>query len=121
MCTQYAYYAAAFAMGCYCNMRALKLSNVDTIIVFKSMSPLVVSILEYSFLGRSLPSLRSVIALCVILSGAVSYMLHDQQYETQGIAAFTWCGLYLACICFLMTYGKYLVSDVKMETWTRVL
>ena len=44
---------------------------VDTIICFRASIPLVVAIIEYIFLGRELPTLRSWISL----SGAASQLL----------------------------------------------
>ena len=54
----YAVYSGGFALGIYCNMQALSMSNVETIIVFRSCCPLAVSFLEYLFLGRQFPGPR---------------------------------------------------------------
>ena len=117
----YALYSAGFALGIYCNMKALAVSNVETIIVFRSCCPLAVSFLEYQFLGRELPSGRSLFALLMILFGAFSYVATDKEFSMNGYSAYTWSFAYFVVICFQMTYGKYLVSEVKMEMWTRVL
>jgi uncharacterized membrane protein len=48
----YLIYNVLFAFGIYANMRSLSSSNVETVIVFRSLSPLIVSFLDWLFLGR---------------------------------------------------------------------
>jgi hypothetical protein len=48
----YLLYTMMFALGIYANMRSLSTSNVETVIVFRSLSPLIVSFLDWKFLGR---------------------------------------------------------------------
>ena len=48
----YLVYTIFFALGIYANMRSLSSSNVETVIVFRSLSPLIVSVLDWLFLGR---------------------------------------------------------------------
>eukprot|EP01134_Creolimax_fragrantissima_P006456 CFRG6456T1 len=80
----YAYYTVAFTMGVYSNMRALANSNVETVIVFRALTPLAVSGLDYMFLGRDLPSTRSLLALCSIVAGAFIYVYGDNQFGVEG-------------------------------------
>jgi drug/metabolite transporter (DMT)-like permease len=69
----YMYYIVAFAMGVYCNMKSLTLSNVETVIVFKALSPCVVALLDVMFLGREYPSKRSWSGIGLIVLGAYGY------------------------------------------------
>lgn len=62
-------YTVAFVLGVYCNMRALENSNVETVIIFRSCTPLAVSLCDYIFLGRELPSKRALASLCTIAFG----------------------------------------------------
>jgi drug/metabolite transporter (DMT)-like permease len=62
----YAIYTVAFVLGVYCNMRALESANVETVIIFRSCTPLAVAVCDYLFLGRELPSRRSTLALSTI-------------------------------------------------------
>lgn len=66
----YSVYTVAFVLGVYCNMRALENSNVETVIIFRSCTPLAVAICDWIFLGRELPSRRSTVSLCTIGFGA---------------------------------------------------
>lgn len=87
----YSYYVGMFVCTIYCNMKvplflvypgfvhaeackvcaiaaqALEFSNVETIIVFRACVPLVVAILDWGFMGRQLPSLRSSLSLAILV------------------------------------------------------
>lgn len=55
----YALYIVAFVTCIFANMKALENSNVETVIVFRACSPLAVTVVEYFFMDRSWPSMRS--------------------------------------------------------------
>lgn len=65
----YALYVVAFVLGVYTNMRALENSNVETVIIFRSCTPLAVAMCDFIFLGRELPNKRSMAALLTIAAG----------------------------------------------------
>jgi GDP-mannose transporter len=117
----YFIYSCGFAAGLFFNMKALAVSNIETIIVFRSCCPLVVAMAEYMYLGRAFPSIRSLSALLLILVGAMLYVYTDKEFAMSGISAYFWCFAYFLTICFQLTYGKYLITEIKMEMWTRVL
>lgn len=112
----YLIYVAGFALGCYANMQALAISNVETIIVFRTCAPLAVGILDWLFLGRELPSKRSTCALVLILFGALCYVNADKQFALLGVHAYFWVSFYFLTLCFSMTYGKHLVNSVELES-----
>jgi drug/metabolite transporter (DMT)-like permease len=112
----YLLYTVAFSLGVYCNMMSLSLSNVETVIVFRALAPLLVSIFDAMFLGREWPSLRSWGALSVIALGAYGYAMTDEQFQSQGVQAYFWPTLYLFVISFEMAYGKKITSGVDMKT-----
>ncbi len=112
----YLVYTVAFSTGVYTNMMCLSTSNVETVIVARALSPLVVSFLDPIFLGRELPSKRSVFALTLIVFGAMGYARTDEKFINQGMSAYFWPFLYLIMITFEMVYGKKIVSDVKFKT-----
>lgn len=86
----YLYYIVAFAMGVYCNMRSLSVSNVETVIVFRALSPCVVAMLDAAFLGREYPSKRSWTGIGLIVMGAYGYASFDEEFQTQGMSAYFW-------------------------------
>ena len=83
----YALYIVAFVAAIYANMQALAHSNVETVIVFRACSPIAVSIVEYLFMDRAWPSLRSSISLCTVAFGAILYCQSDSQLALNGIGA----------------------------------
>lgn len=109
-------YICSFNLSLYSNGRALAASNIETVIVFRSLSPLCVSVLDWLFLGRELPEVRSVLALLGLVVGAIGYVMADSQFTVQGFSAYTWVCLNLAGIVFEMTYGKRLISGVQFRS-----
>lgn len=115
-CKPYMIYTVAFSTGVYTNMRCLNASNVETVIVARALSPLVVSFLDAIFLGRELPSNRSLGALGMIVLGAFGYASTDKEFINQGLSAYFWPLLYLIIITFEMVYGKQVIRSVKFKT-----
>jgi len=64
----YALYIVAFVAAIYANMKALSHSNVETVIVFRACTPISVTIVEYLFMDRAWPSVRSCLSLCESLT-----------------------------------------------------
>jgi hypothetical protein len=72
--------------------------------------PLVVCVLDWAFLGRKLPSLRSMCALLVVAAGCAGYVLTDRAFKLNGWGAYTWVSAYFVIISFEMAYGKHIVG-----------
>mmetsp|Transcript_69278 Transcript_69278/g.166124 ORF Transcript_69278/g.166124 Transcript_69278/m.166124 type:complete len:365 (+) Transcript_69278:83-1177(+) len=108
-------YIAGFVMCLYTNGKALSVSNMETLIVFRACSPLCVSVLDFVFLGREFPSLRSLAALFGVIFGAVMYMQADGEFAMHGITAYNWALLNLISIVFEMVYAKALISNIAFE------
>lgn len=118
----YAVYVVIFSCSIYFNMRALEGSNIETIIVFRSITPLVVCLLDYLFMDRAAPTLRSAGGLVMILVGAYVYVINDHAFTVNGLAAYFWVLAYFFSLCFLMTYGKVITDSVQMVSmWGPVL
>ena len=106
----YLYYTGMFVGSIYTNMKALQHANVETIIVFRSCCPLVVAIIEWGFMGRQLPSLRSWLALLVLVGGCAGYVLTDRAFKINGFGAYTWVTAYFMILSVEMAYGKHIVG-----------
>eukprot|EP01041_Mallomonas_annulata_P005560 gene5559-11190_t len=118
----YSLYIVAFVAAIYANMRALALSNVETVIVFRACTPIAVSFIEFFFMNRAWPSIRSTMSLAAVGAGAVFYCMSDSQFLLEGLGAYSWVFAYFFLITFEMTYGKKLTSSVKMDSvWGPVL
>lgn len=116
----YGIYVVLFMCGIYANMRALQTSNVETVIVARACTPLIVSLLEYQFLGRQAPSVRSTMAMLTIVLGAFYYVVNDGKYEEQGASSYNWAGLYMILIAIEMTFGKHVKNKVETTLWESV-
>lgn len=106
----YLLYVAMFVTTIYCNFKVLEVSNVETLIVARSCVPCLVALLEYAFLGRQLPSCRSWLAMLVMCSGAVGYVMSDAGLEMAGLTAYTWITVYFLVVAVESAYGKHIVG-----------
>jgi hypothetical protein len=91
-------------------VQALQFSNVETIIVFRACCPLVVSLLDYGFLGRQLPSASSTLALLLLVAGAAGYVASDAAFRLTGWTAYSWATAYFCIISVEMAYGKHIIG-----------
>jgi drug/metabolite transporter (DMT)-like permease len=98
----YLVYTVFFSTGVYCNMRSLNISNVETVIVFRALSPAIVALLDALFLGREWPSKRSWAALLTLVIGAYGYASYDEKFQSQGYKAYFWPTLYTVVIALEM-------------------
>ena len=115
-------YVVAFSLGTWSNMKVLMVANVETIIVFRACSPIVVSFFDYWCYGRAVPSPRSLVAMLTILAGALSYVLNDREFQVQGLAAYTWVAVWFTLLVFQLCYGKHLVTGLGLTSmWSSVL
>lgn len=112
----YLLYTVFFSTGVYCNMRSLNIANVETVIVFRALTPVLVALLDALFLGREWPSNRSWVGLVTLVAGAYGYASHDEKFQTQGYSAYFWPSLYTIIIALEMAYGKSIVKSVPLET-----
>jgi solute carrier family 35 protein len=101
----------------FSGMKALQYCNVETFIVFRASMPVVLSVVDYVFLGRSLPTLRSGFMLLGLLLGAVGYALTESGFEVKG---YMWIGIWYVIFCIDFAYIKFVVENVKMSTYGRV-
>ena len=78
----------AFLGTIYSNIKVLQYANVETFIVFRSSTPLLISIADYAMMGREFPSRRSMLCLIIILLGAIGYVKSDSNFQMRG---YFWC------------------------------
>lgn len=102
----------------FANIKILQHANVETFIVFRASTPLVLSVLETHYLGRDLPTKQSVFILIVLLLGALSYMQAEQSQLTYD--SMFWVVVWFTLFCFDQIYIKHVVNTVEMTTWGRV-
>jgi GDP-mannose transporter len=110
--------AVAFLGAIFTNIKTLQYANVETFIVFRASTPIIVSIADFLFLGRELPSTRSWVSLLGLVVGAGGYVMTDHAYHVSG---YFWVCVWYCVFCFDQIYIKHAVDSVKMESnWGRV-
>jgi len=110
--------ALIFVATIFTNMKSLEHANVETFMVFRFSTPLCISIADFMFLGRKLPSPRSWVCLLALLMGAVGYATTDAAFVVKGYA---FCFLWYFIFCCDQIYLKHITNTVKMESnWGRV-
>lgn len=111
--------AIAFLLCLVANIKVLQISNVETIIVFRSTTPLLIGLCEWLWLGRQLPSLRSWAALgaLFVFSGLYAYL--DAELS---VGVYSWVAAWYVLFCFNQLYVKLVTDEVAVITnWERVL
>uniref|UniRef100_A0A7S2U136 Sugar phosphate transporter domain-containing protein n=1 Tax=Lotharella oceanica TaxID=641309 RepID=A0A7S2U136_9EUKA len=114
----YTLVAVAFLSTIYTNIKTLQYANVETFIVFRASTPILVSVADWWFLGRELPSFRSSMCLLGLLLGACGYVLFDKNFEVNG---YIWVMVWYSVFCFDQVYLKHAADTVKMQSnWGKV-
>jgi len=116
-------YMVSFVLALYSSGRAIQNSNVETVIVFKACTPMLVAVLDYVFLGRQLPSTQSWMALGGMAGSVIGYVLTDSEFLLNGVSTYGWVTLYVLAVVFESTYGKRLCQNVKFNApvWGQVM
>lgn len=114
---KYAGVVAGFAGVLMANMKVLQYANVETFIVFRSSTPLIISLLDYVYLGRELPSCRSWACLIALTLGSVGYVISDHGFR---LRAYIWVVVWYCFFLFDAIYIKYVCDTVEMSAWGRV-
>ncbi|GMI84279.1 golgi nucleotide sugar transporter 4, GDP-fucose transporter 1 [Hibiscus trionum] len=110
--------ALVFYLAIFTNTNLLRHANVDTFIVFRSLTPLLVALADTTFRRQPCPSKSTFVSLLVILGGAVGYVATDSAFT---LTAYSWAFAYLATITTEMVYIKHMVMNLGLNTWGFVL
>ncbi|KAL6511569.1 GDP-fucose transporter 1 [Orobanche gracilis] len=108
--------AFVFYLAIFTNTNLLRHANVDTFIVFRSLTPLLVAIADTVFRKQLCPSRLTFFSLAVILGlgGAVGYVATDNGFS---LTAYSWAFAYLVTITTEMVYIKHMVTNLGLNTW----
>ncbi|KAF8400711.1 hypothetical protein HHK36_014011 [Tetracentron sinense] len=110
--------ATVFYLAIFTNTNLLRHANVDTFIVFRSLTPLLVAIADTAFRKQPCPSKLTFVSLLIILGGAVGYVATDSGFT---LTAYSWAVAYLVTITTEMVYIKHMVTNLGLNTWGFVL
>lgn len=109
--------AIVFYLAIFTNTNLLRHANVDTFIVFRSLTPLLVAIADTAFRKQPCPSKFTFLSLVAILGGAVGYVATDSGFT---LTAYSWAFAYLITITTEMVYIKHMVMNLGLNTWSFV-
>lgn len=110
--------AFVFYLAIFTNTNLLRHANVDTFIVFRSLTPLLVAIADTAFRKQPCPSKLTFASLLIILGGAIGYVATDSAFT---LTAYSWAVAYLIAITTEMVYIKHMVMNLGLNTWGFVL
>ncbi|KAL9224023.1 hypothetical protein vseg_000098 [Gypsophila vaccaria] len=110
--------AVVFYLAIFTNTNLLRHANVDTFIVFRSCTPILVALADTLFRKQPLPSKFTFASLVIILGGAFGYVANDSAFT---LTAYSWALAYLVTITTEMVYIKHMVTNLGLNTWGFVL
>ncbi|BDA41519.1 GDP-fucose transporter 1 [Coccomyxa sp. Obi] len=113
---KFALIVAGFIGTLFSNVTSLRYVPVDTIICFRASCPLVIAVIEYFYLDRELPSMRSWGSLIGVFLGVTVYTYQDIHFTVIG---YVWIAIWYCFAVFEMVYVKKVVDTVQMTTWSR--
>jgi len=116
--TKYIGVVFVFIFNLFTNMKAIQYSNVETVIVFQTLTSLAVAYGDYRLLNARMPSGRILISLGIIVLGSILYVLADSA-EGFKAEAYMWVFLYFFAKVTDMLYTKHVVDTVPMTSWGR--
>ncbi|OVA03155.1 UAA transporter [Macleaya cordata] len=106
--------ATVFFLAIFSNTNLLRHANVDTFIVFRSLTPLLVALADTAFRKQPCPSKLTFVSLLIILGGAIGYVATDSAFT---LTAYSWAFAYLVTITTEMVYIKHMVTNLGLNTW----
>ena len=119
--------AAVFLATIYSNFRVIHAVGVNPFIVLRCSTPLMVSVLDWAFMGRALPNGMSLIALLGIFSCGTTYSYLKLGDNITTIASkwhhpgTKWCICWLFFFLLDMIYIKYVVETYPCSGSERTL
>jgi drug/metabolite transporter (DMT)-like permease len=120
--SQYMLYSMLFVLGINFTMRSLANTNVETVLLFRTGSPIVVSCIDTLCLGREMPSRRSAASMLCIVLGATWFAASELQTDTSSLDVPGVCvnTINLFITATLMTWGKHVTNSSDLNLTTSV-
>ena len=115
-CIGFLPFVACFFALLSSGMWVMKVAPLETFIAFKSTTPIALSILDYMFMGRTFPSLKSLCAMTGITGGAVWYVSGDVKSEK---IAYLYCAVFVFMACIEGGVAKDTINRYQMNSWSR--
>ena len=107
----------AFLCTIFANIKILQHANVETFMVFRFSTPLIISVADYIFLGKRTAVTKILAMPSWTRRGAIIYIKNDAAFK---LDAYMWAIAWFSVFSFDQIYIKHKVDTVKMTTWGRV-
>lgn len=108
----------AFLLCLSANMKVLQHANVETFIIFRNSTPILISILEWLFLEREFPNIRSFITLIIIFICSALYTMSDSLFSLNN---YMYVVIWYCIFCFDALFIKHRVDNISVSNnWERV-
>lgn len=107
-----------FLISIFCNIMILSHTNIETFIVLRASTPIVISILDVQFLGKALPDRRSWVSIIGVFICALFYVSIEKSQFT--VDSIFWLVSWYCVFCFDQIYIKHVCETVQMTSWDRV-
>ena len=122
----YSTVAVVFLATIYSNFRVLHTIGINPFIVLRCSTPLMVSVLDWVFMGRALPDCNSLLALCgIFMSGTLYAKLKvtdlDANELSDAVSGLWWSLFWLTSFLLDMVYIKYIVEAYPCSGLERTL
>ena len=124
----YSTVAVVFLATIYSNFQVIHSIGINPFVVLRCSTPLMVSILDWAFMGRTLPDWKSALALSGILTSGSMYArlkIADPDFVANGTgdanSGLWWSAIWLVSFLLDMVYIKYVVEAYPCSGSERTL
>ena len=109
--------AVAFMVLLFTNAKALESANVEAVIVFRTLSIFVTAYGDFRLLQARMLNTEAVMALVMVVSGAVGYVVSDKGFVVKNML---WVFAYGCCNAAYPLVTKMVIrSNEEMTSWGR--
>mmetsp|Transcript_3540 Transcript_3540/g.10329 ORF Transcript_3540/g.10329 Transcript_3540/m.10329 type:complete len:583 (-) Transcript_3540:6-1754(-) len=109
--------AVAFMVLLYTNAKALESANLETVIVFRTLSIFATAYGDFRLLHAKALDLHSIGSLLLVVLGAVGYMASDKGFQVRNMA---WVFAYgFSNAAYPIVTKLVIKSNVSMTSWGR--
>jgi len=122
MVLAYSSVALVFFSTLYGNIKILEHAGVNAFIIVRSCTPFAVCVLDYCFLGRTLPNARSSVAMVTTAASCFIYISMKGGSSTEwGVDSLFWCAAWYSMFVFDQVFIKAIVDKYPASGWERTL
>lgn len=84
-----------FLASLWANIKILQHANVETFIVCRSCTPVIISVCDWCFMDRELPNMKSSIAIIGLIAGSIGYAVFDSNFF---VTSYRWTAVWFTIL-----------------------